>query len=117
MKVVLKETVYDRIRDRLSKAERDNRKVDYILVSEAEYRELRDDRRTYRALSHQFARALPGDEARRNATFRTWEFRLRSGWRRNSEAHRDAHEFIRVASFDEFMGYPLVAVPDAYMPD
>lgn len=112
MKVVLKETVFDRIVERIRQARRDNRKVDYIVVSETEYRELRDDARLYSALSNCLKFAAPG-EVQRDATFRTWEFRLRP--QRN---HRPPlPPYIRVASFEEFMGYPLVAVPDDYMPD
>lgn len=113
MKVVLKETVFDRIMERIHQARRDNRKVDYIVVSETEYRELRQDDRHYYMMSNCLKFAAPG-EVQRDAKFRTWEFRLR---KEHWNDRRFGAECVRVASSEEFMGYPLVAVPDDYMPD
>ena len=46
MKVVLKITVLDRILKDMDDARRQNRAVDYIIVSDSEYDELRSDCRT-----------------------------------------------------------------------
>lgn len=112
MKVVLKETVFDRILERIAAVKRENRLVDHIVVSDREYRELRDDYRTDRHLRYPHTRWI-NEAPARDATFRVWDFPVRPSHR----GRPGTNPHIRVASHDEFMGYPLVVVPEPYMPD
>ncbi|MCD9228610.1 hypothetical protein ACPPTR_08915 [Ralstonia pseudosolanacearum] len=75
MKVVLKETVYDRIKQKLYAAQYQRRTVDYIVVTPDEMRELMNDPRSYNSVERRSStywnnpHVAPSEPAFRTMTF------------------------------------------------
>lgn len=111
MKVVLKVTVYDRISADIQKAHHDRRVVDYVVVSQQEYDELRVDDRSYGALESPYMRFTPNHDIAADATMRVYTFERTTP--RTTAAGRNA---IQVVSYETFMGKPLVVVPKEFLP-
>ncbi|MHC0508769.1 hypothetical protein [Achromobacter aegrifaciens] len=114
MHVAIKQTVLDKILERIHQIRRQDREPEYIAVTPEEYSELRADRRQWRYV----APDIPACTAAQyrptvaNVTLSTREFTLR-------DCHRGragAHPFIRTYSREKFMDLPLYVVPTEYMP-
>lgn len=110
MKVVLKTTVLDRIRDDIEKAERAGRLVDYVLVTPAEMADLQGEVGPRYVIENRFHGYLGVDTFDHSATFKTWDF----SYQGTNPALYRSH--IRVASSETIYGYPLLEVPAEYHP-
>ncbi len=106
MKVVLKVTVLDRILKEIGTARAAGREIAHIIVSEAEHRELRADRRSMaNHTSFVFSRAAPDA----TVEFETIELPVRKG-------RAGMRPYIRAISNEFFNGYKLYVVPEDYAP-
>lgn len=110
MKVVLKTTVLDRILEDITKAERENRLVDYVLVTPDEYAKLRHDTRAERAIYSVFPDYPGSATSDPFATIKTWDFEYQG----TNPARYQRR--IRVVSNLTIYGYPLLEVPAEYHP-
>ena len=106
MKVVLKVTVLDRILKEISHARATGHEVAHIIVSEAEHRELRADRRSGTYLLTGFAAYAAPHNA---GAFETIELSVHKG-------KIGMRPFIRAVSNEFFNGYKLYVVPEDYAP-
>jgi hypothetical protein len=107
MKVVLKYTVYDRLRDEIEKAQAGRRLVDYVVVTNDEYVELRNDERAdYSELSPGYL-TLSAEPQNATMEVKTFERKIQS-------IHRSP--YIRVVSREKFRGIPLYVVPQEFHP-
>jgi len=75
VKVVAKVTVLDRILEDIRKLHRENREVDYVVVTPDEYAELRSDRRIAALMQYPFSDLMTGEDISK-ATFTTRDFEL-----------------------------------------
>lgn len=114
MKVVAKRTVLDRIMEDINKLRREDREVDYVVVTDEERRELHMDHRCDRYLGNSYrwcVSSMPMD-----ATFKTWEF-TRTVHPSQSSAQFRGRDHIRVTNHGEtFCGFPLLVVPADFHP-
>jgi hypothetical protein len=110
MKVVLKTAVLDRILADIEKAMRERRLVDYVLVTPAEYAQLRDDRRAGHAIESSFRCWISDEAVDPSATFTTWDLEYTG----SQPAKR--HRRIRVPSNETIYGHPLLVAPADYHP-
>ena len=110
MKVHLKLTVLDRIREKLSNVERQNRKAEAITVTRAEYAELQADERLWGVLGRPCFNFVPGPGTEPDArVYHTRDFHPLVG---SQYRH---HRTIRVASYESLYGVPLFVVPEGYV--
>lgn len=112
MKVFLKVTVLDHIIAEFSKAARDNREVDAVAVTPAEYSELCGDRRIYGYMSRPLDLWTKAPAAAVEMTMQTRDFALLDIYR----GVRGCSPYIRCASHEQIMGKPLFVVPAEYCP-
>jgi hypothetical protein len=106
MKVHLKETVLDRIIERVYQAKRDNRVVEYITVTPPEYAELRNDGRARVYVQNDYSFMRPSDIDCGATTLDTLDFDVKP------KAGDCMGQRYRVASHEKFMGVPLFVVPE-----
>lgn len=113
MHVAIKQTILDKLLERIHQIKRSNREPEYIAVTHEEFVELRDDRRVFLYLDYdRSALYAPNSTAAATAQFVTRDFALR-------DAHRGRSGLcpsIRTYSRETFMGLPLYVVPAEYMP-
>lgn len=107
MKVHLKITVFDRIMADIGKAKAQNRAVEFITVTEAEYPELRNDRRVDQYLGYPMmysATSAHIDTAHMKCETRDFDVKV-------SGTRRFVGDRYRVLSREQFLGVPLFVVP------
>jgi hypothetical protein len=109
VKVVLKHTVYDRLYAELEKADAGRKLVDYVVVTQDEYEELKKDWRGADDLSYSYMRYNEMSDPQ-NATieFKTFERTVKRDWRESP--------YIRCVSHEQFRGVPLYVVPKEFHP-
>lgn len=111
MKVVLKVTVIDRLLEEFAKAQRNNREVDYVVISERESHEMHSDRRYYDYV--QTPRFGLDREVDAKATFRCQEFEYTGP----KNMRGTQYQYRRFAeAFYTFMGKTIFVVHEDYMP-
>ena len=111
MKVFPKVRVLDRIMEDIHKLRRDNRQADYVVVSEEEWCDLRDDRRMRDFLIYPlYAVSSAAAPSHASMTMTTRDFP------RTAPAGRWGSEYRRVVSEGKFDGADIFVVPDEFMP-
>lgn len=114
MKVVLKVTVFDRIMEDISKARRENRAVDYVVVSPDEYVELCGDGRAPRSFSYEPLYSFKSASAAfLDATMECRDFRIPNPTREDSARNNLVY---RTVSRETIFGVKLYVVPKEYHP-
>lgn len=110
MKVVLKITVLDRIRNDMDDAQIKNRAVDYIVVTPKEYDELRSDRRVDAIMRYP---NMSPQGSTYDMTFETRDFQLVD---KSREAYARGPMYMRTYSRETIFGVKLYVVPEEYCP-
>lgn len=111
MKLVFKDSIFDILNKRIYDAKRANKKIDYILVTEEEYADMRADRdymhcMDYRVNYNPCAEINLGSM---DATFRT--IRLEEP----SRGRPGSRPYVNFASHLKFQGYDIYVVPARFM--
>lgn len=110
MKVIPKVTVIDRILADIRKLKAEGRDPECVLVTEAEWAELRKDARGYTYIENPMSRYIPSATAVPDtAVFHTRQFEIKPGAVVLGSRGRDR---VTVASYETFMGAPIFVVPD-----
>jgi 7-keto-8-aminopelargonate synthetase-like enzyme len=113
MKVVLKVTVIDRLIEEFAKAARNNREVDYVVISERESREMHQDWRYFDYVQSPRFGLRNGEAVDAKATFRCLEFEYTGP----KNMRGTQYQYRRFGeSFHTFMGVPIFVVHEDYMP-
>ncbi len=108
MKVVLKETVYDRIKQELYKAYCNGREVDYIVVTPSELQELLCDRRSAGSVQYQPVAYTTYQQSVADITVKKREFPTRKRGYGNP--------YYTALSTYTFRDIDLFAVPEEFHP-
>lgn len=117
MHVAIKQTILDKILERIHQIKRQNREPEYIAVTPEEYRELCNDLRVRSYLRPDYLSYHDSSGTERirmgGLTFETREFRRRPGTVYDPSRRYPAY---RTYSREKFMDLPLYVVPPEYMP-
>jgi hypothetical protein len=109
MKVIPNVTVIDRIRADLAAVISGRRTPDYVVVTEDEYKELREDPRVWQCLEPSWMMPISATETPAETTFETKTFERRGPC-------DDHYRTIHAVSHEKFEGVPLYVVPKEYHP-
>lgn len=110
MKIVFKDSIFDVLSKRISDAHRANKKIDYILVTEEEYADMRADRYFMHHMDYRVNYGAPGDIGSMNATFKTIQLK------EPDYPHRGARSpYMCFQSSIVFQGVDIYVVPKRFM--
>lgn len=117
MKVVLKPSLLSRVWDRIKAARRDNREIDYILLTDVEYTQLRCETRKgeYRDEFELLPfPSGPSDTAAQAADAKLFTLQLRDPWFVNHPYYRGGPEYVKFARRGELFGCSVYVVPERF---
>lgn len=110
MKIVFKDSIFTILGQRIMDAKRANKRIDYILVTEEEYADMRGDRDFMHSMNYRINYGGAGDIGSMNTSFKVIE--LKDPDYRGSPHHP---QYMRFASHCVFQGVDIFVVPSRFM--